>query len=350
MLKIVQLIPRDGIGGVEFAARSMSGAVNLQCEFNIIFIEEERKTGTGERIPFLSIYPENNPLAHFRALKKIICAEPDLLICSLWRSVPASLFFKLIRPRSKLVFFLHSATTVHLFDRLLSQLMLVFCDAVWADSAATISSRVGSKEGLTKRVISFVTFDNPKNVGQHKLVPKFVFWGRLHHHKALDRAINFIRMLNDKGCPASFDIWGPDGGEYTSLKTQTAKSNLKHAVNFKGVARQDQLAEIAAENCFYLQLSRVEGMAMAVVEAMQLSLLPIVSRVGEIGTYCQHNHNAIIVEDPDNPIAAVNDVISLLEDVPRYRRLQAKSYEHWAGHTLYKDDIFLAINELYNSN
>jgi glycosyltransferase involved in cell wall biosynthesis len=350
MLKILHLIPRDAIGGVESAARSMLNAPELNCDFDVVFIEGERKSGTGGKMPIFSIHPENSPIAHMRALRTIISSKPNLLICSLWRSVPVSLCFKLLRPRSKLVFFLHSSITTHLLDRLFSRWILVFCDAVWADSAATISSRVGSNEGLIKRVISFVTNNSPENIARNELAPHFVFWGRLHHHKGLDRAINFIRMLNEKGYPASYEIWGPDGGEYRALTTQVEKSKLMHAVKFKGTARQNQLTEIASGNCFYLQLSREEGMAMSVVEAMQLSLVPVVSPVGEIGTYCKHHHNAIVVEDSDNPIDAVNDVIALLQNEAKYRGLQAKSYEHWADHVLYKDDICLAANELYNSN
>lgn len=350
MIKVLHLIPRDGIGGVESAARSMLNATELNCDFDVVFIEGQRKSRNGEKMPSFSLYPENNPLAHLRALRTIIASKPNLLICSLWRSVLVSLCFKLLRPRSKLVFFLHYPTTFHFLDRWLSRLMLVFCDAVWADSMATISSRVGSKEGLIKRVISFVTNNSPKNIARNELAPYFVFWGRLHNQKGLDRAINFIRILNEKGCPASYEIWGPDGGEYRAIKTQVEKSNLMHAVKFKGIASQDQLAEIASENSFYLQLSREEGMAMSVVEAMQLSLVPVVSPVGEIGTYCKHHHNAIVVEESDNPIDAVNDVIALLQNETKYRELQAKSNEHWADHVLYKDDVCLAANELYTSN
>lgn len=347
--KVIHLIPRDGIGGVEIAARSMLGASQLNCDFNLVFIAGTCCIGDSDRVlpsPFRS---ENNPFAHLRAVKRIFSMRPDILICSLWRSIPVGLAVKLIRPRIKVVFFLHFPTMTHLLDRLLSSLMLFFCDAVWADSESTISSRVGYKKGLVKRVISFVTSSNPTDMKQNQLAPRFVFWGRLHNQKGLDRALNFIRMLIERGCPASYEIWGPNGGELDSLTAQIDSFGLENAITLKGPANQDGLSRIAEENTFYLQLSRNEGIGMSIIEAMQRSLVPIVTPVGEISTYCQQGYNAIVVNDPGNPIEAVNKVISLLKDEPRYRQLQTCAYEHWSQHKLYKDDVCAAANELFKT-
>ena len=348
MIKVVQLVPRDGIGGVESAARSMLGDSSLLSEFNLVFIQGTRSVQKHDGGSRPSAQSENNPSTHLRALQKINSIKPDVLICSLWRSVPVGLVVKLMRPRTKLVFFLHYPTTTHLLDRLFSSLMVSCCDAVWADSAATISSRVGSKKTLVKRVISFVTSGNPEGMTQTEYAPRFVFWGRLHHQKGLDRAIRFMKMLTERGCDGSYEIWGPDGGELKSLVAQIERADLKNIVTIMGPANPDELTRIAQDNCFYLQLSRNEGMAMSVVEAMQRSLVPVVTAVGEIGTYCRQGQNAIVVNDPDNPVAAVSDVISVLNDESTYRGLQSAAHDYWAQHTLYRDDICAAANELCN--
>jgi len=126
MIKIIQLVPRDGIGGVESAARSMMDAPSSQCEFSLLFIEGENSIGNGNSVSVPTFRSENNPFAHFRAFRRIVYEKPDLLVCSLWRSVPIGLGVKLLRPRTKLVFFLHFPTTTHLLDRLLSSSMLFF--------------------------------------------------------------------------------------------------------------------------------------------------------------------------------------------------------------------------------
>jgi len=331
---------------LESAARSMRDATQLQCKFKLIFIENTRPDSSNDGKLASFFRSENNPFAHFQALRRIINYKPDLLICSLWRSVLVGISVKLIRPRIKLVFFLHLPTTTHLFDQLFSKIMLSFCDAVWADSAATISSRVSSKKRLVKRVISFVTSSNPVDMKQNEFAPRFVFWGRLHHQKGIDRAINFIRLLVEKGHSASFEIWGPDGGEKDKLIAQINDAGLENVVALKGAVNQGDLNQIAEVNCFYLQLSRNEGMAMSVVEAMQRSLVPIVTSVGEMGTYCKQDQNAVLIDDPDNPIESANRVISLLKNEFKYRQLQNSAYDHWVKHKLYKDDICAAASEL----
>ncbi|MFT5258924.1 MAG: glycosyltransferase involved in cell wall biosynthesis [Saprospiraceae bacterium] len=346
LIKVVHLIPRDGIGGVEIAAQSMVRASKLECNYKLVSIAGDNSVRNSDRVSVSPFHSENNPLAHLHTIKQVISIKPDVLVCSLWRSVPVGLGVKIIRPSTKLVFFLHSTVTAHFLDWFSSKLVLLFCDAVWADSVATISSRVGSRKGLVKRVISFVTHEIPVELIPNKRAPRFVFWGRLHRDKGLDRAINFIYMLVERGCHASYEIWGPDDGELNSIEVQIESLGLKNMISLKGPANHNDLNQIVEGNCFYLQFSRNEGMAMSVVEAMQRSLVPIVTGVGEISTYCRQGHNAIVVKDPDNPIEAVDDVISILNDEAMYRQLQAAAHNHWAEHVLYKDDVCVAANEL----
>lgn len=350
MVKVVHLIPRYGIGGVEIAAQSMADSSQLKCDYILIFIAGRRSAVNSERVLESSFHSENNPLAHLHALRQVISIKPDIVVCSLWRSIPVGLGAKLFRPHMKLVFLLHAATTVHLLDRWLSQIMLFFCDAVWGDSKATISSRLGIKKRVERHVISFVTSSNPIDIKKNQFAPNFVFWGRLHHQKGLERAVNFIRMLIDRGCAAKYEIWGPDDGELDFLSTYIEKAGLENVIAIKGPAKQTELRRIAEENAFYLQLSRDEGMAMSVVEAMQRFLVPIVTPVGEIGEYCLHGQNSIVVQDPDDPIDAVNEVISLLHDESRYRLLQNSAYSYWSKHKLYRDDFCETANELFKSD
>ncbi|EFH2676779.1 glycosyltransferase, partial [Escherichia coli] len=46
-----------------------------------------------------------------------------------------------------------------------------------------------------------------------------------------------------------------------------------------------------------LQFSHFEGMAMSVVDAMQVGVIPIVNNVGEIPNYVKNNINGIILDD-----------------------------------------------------
>jgi hypothetical protein len=49
---------------------------------------------------------------------------------------------------------------------------------------------------------------------------------------------------------------------------------------------------------------------------------------------------------PGKRLPAVEEVVSLLQDKERYQKLSRAAYDHWARHTLYKDDFCAAANEL----
>lgn len=349
MPKVIHLIPHDGIGGVEAAARSMANADFLSCEFNLLLIAGKTLAKNPQRVIETSFQSANNPLAHCLALFRVLRRKPEVLICSLWRSMLIGLLVKILRPRTRVVCFLHLASSVHFIDRVLNSLMMRYSDAVWADSEATLMARYQNKQNKPTEVISFVLSDSLTAPCRNLLAPRFVFWGRLHHQKGIDRAIEFIAEVVKSVSQTQFEIWGPDDGERAKLLAQVREKGLTDHVHFMGPADPARLGEIASGNAFYLQLSRAEGMAISVVEAMQLGLVPVVTPVGEIAKYCCSGKNAIIVEDPNNPTLAVNAVLELLQNEPEYRKYQSFAQTYWGEAHLYKDDICAAAAKLLAS-
>ena len=61
---------------------------------------------------------------------------------------------------------------------------------------------------------------------------------------------------------------------------------MKNDVKFLGPKDLDSIIELTEETSFYLQTSKLEGMAMSVIESMQVGLIPLVTNVGEIQYYC----------------------------------------------------------------
>lgn len=347
MLKIIHLIPRNGIGGVETAARSMLGSKHPGFDFQLVLITGETLEMGDDGSSDAPLYSENNIVSHLRALKRVVAAKPDVLVCSLWRSLPVGLGVKLIRRKTKLVFFLHFPITIHLLDTWLSKLFLRFCDACWSDSQATIDARIGPNKGMRNRVVSFITGTPPESLKRNRLRPKFVFWGRLHRQKGLDRSLTFISKLIESGCEARYKIWGPDAGERSELMHLIEAQGLQHAVSLMGPAHYADLNQIAEQNAFYLQLSRDEGMAMSVVEAMQRGLVPVVTPVGEIATYCTDGQNSVIVRNVDDPVAAVDTVMSLIKVETTYRQYQSAAQQYWEKKILYREDFYQAVDELF---
>jgi glycosyltransferase involved in cell wall biosynthesis len=118
---------------------------------------------------------------------------------------------------------------------------------------------------------------------------------------------------------------------------------LGDAVQLLGGMDFSAIRLVADEASFYLQTSVLEGMAMSVVEAMQLGLVPVVTPVGEIAHYSHHGENAVVVTDD---VAAVADVLALLEDDERYQAMRKQAMATWADKPLYKDSVLAACREV----
>lgn len=330
MKSAVHLVPYDAVGGVEVAARSIADAEYWGLKFSKFYLVDK---DAGES--------ENQPRAYFRTLSRLLKVKPDLVIASLWRCCAVMLIYKLLSPRSRSVTFLHSAYDVHWLDSLLNSLAMWVSDEIWADCRTTVDARVPSRWKCKSRVISFLV--EHSSVPPVRLPkPHFVFWGRLHQQKGLDRAVRFFGEVA-KRCPeARFSVIGPDGGQLVSLEEQIQNEGIK-GIRFLGRMDRPDIFQFAKECAFYLQTSREEGMAMSVVEAMQAGLVPVVTPVGEIGTYCVDGDNAILVDDDD---AAVQAVLRLLDDPPRYQQMAKNASQTWQDKPLYRDDVLAACQHL----
>lgn len=345
-LRILHLVPENGIGGVEVAAKAMAAQPDLPCEFKLLFIAGASRSYQSPRIIQTAFRSPRNPLAHLRALMICLKSSPDVLITSLWKSVPIALLTRFLRRRTKLVLFLHSETDRHTLDSLFSRLAYRFADEVWADSAATLRRRMPRVKNKPTRIISFVTQRlRPLVDAPMPPEPRFVTWSRLRREKGVDRSICFIHYLVQRGLNARFDVWGPDQGQLSALLRRAAELGIESRVRFRGPASREQLPELAREASFLLQLSRTEGMGMATVEAMQLGLVPVVTPVGEICSYLKDGENGILV-DPEHPEEAFNAITRLLAEPQEFNRVRTRAIETWLNRPLYADEVCAAAADL----
>jgi glycosyltransferase involved in cell wall biosynthesis len=329
--KVIHLVPYDGIGGVETAARSMAGHATHGIEFQVDYIYPPDVLENGRYALF-------HPWPLLRAARRIAAAKPDLLIVSLWRSCLVALLAKLFTPRLRLVLFLHTARDMHWLDSMATRAVAMLSSEIWADSRATLHERMPSLMPAKGRVISFIT-RHTAPLPARPVRPGFIYWGRLHPQKGLDTALRLFCAVYQKNNSARFTVVGPDGGDLARLKVQVTALDLTEAVHIAGRLDFDGIAHCASTASFYLQTSSVEGMAMSVVEAMQFGLVPVVTPVGEIGNYCRHNENALLVQTEQ---ATVDDIVELLHDDARYQSLSKRAAATWANQPLYAKSILQA--------
>src|SRR5690349_6746134 len=101
----------------------MATRADADCDFRLLPIAMEVLLEDKSRV----IVPRARsftPSAYVSALRHVLAEKPDVLVCSLWRSVPVALAAKRLRPRMKLALFVHSAFTTNVVDRGLHHLAM----------------------------------------------------------------------------------------------------------------------------------------------------------------------------------------------------------------------------------
>ena len=336
--KIIHLAPRDGIGGVETAVRSMEKLKYDGIDFKVNYIVN---VVAGARawqrwVAFIS------PLPLLSAVGKVIFGHTDVLIVSLWRSAIVGILAKCLRPKLKLVVFIHSATDVHWLDFIFTRLAMSLAVEVWADCETSLRERFPHLALERCRVISFVT-RHFEALPTRKVSPDFIFWGRITRQKGLDHALRIFAEVVKEQPGAQFWIIGPDDGFLQTTQQLSKSLGLTNNVFFLGPATLTEIAAHALKASFYLQTSLYEGMAMSVVEAMQMGLVPTVTPVGEISAYCSHSVNALIVNSDRDVINNINDLVSSDE---KYQSLRFNAIATWKGAPLYAGSVLRACEEL----
>lgn len=343
-VRLLHIVPEDAIGGVEIAARR-SG----ECKAGQIRVHFLKRgpdtTRSGDAVPGIeygqpgSALGIGNAIAAVRAAREL---DPDVVLFSLWKAVVAFVLIKIFVRGPKLVLFLHSDRSTHFLDSLATNLMVCLCDAVWADSRSSLEGRLGLTSGRPTRVISFLLY-RPTTRRDRQTKPRFVYWGRLNRTKGIDEAIKLFHRVAEQHSDALFSIIGPDSGVQDELERQVQDIGLADKIRFRGALSMTEIEAEAADASFFLQLSKQEGMAMSVVEAMQLGLVPIVTKVGEIASYCRDGENAVVYDTIDETAQRID---ALMADSTGYRRMCGAAIAQWANAPLYPDDILLAVHEL----
>ena len=99
--KIFHLIPHEGIGGVEAAAKTCEVINKKDFYFCCKYLSKQKNNSNS----ILKIFSLFEILV---SSIKIASQNPDFLLVSLWKSAFSALLIKLLRPNTKLILFLHS--------------------------------------------------------------------------------------------------------------------------------------------------------------------------------------------------------------------------------------------------
>jgi len=344
--RVTYVIPQDtATGGVEVAARSFQAGEREHYIIDKYFISSNEYSVSTPYVTHggastLSWIPNA-----YAGIKWILKHRPDVLISSLWRSAAILILYKCLNRSAYCILFLHSTTTVHFIDFSLNYLAMYLSDEIWTDSSATLKHRVPRNLSNKAHVISFLT-KRLEPLAPSDPRPSFIFWGRLTPLKNLSKAIKIFARIKNVRNDARFLVIGSDEGERKKLEKQVRFIGISEAVEFHGPLPFAEIQKLSQKYSFFLQTSVTEGMCMAVVEAMQLGLVPIVTPVGEIKSYCIDGKNAVIINCEDK---AVNDILRVVGDTQLYLKLSSEARESWKFKPLYEQSIDNRINSIITS-
>lgn len=297
MKKTVHIINAMQIGGVEVGVLSLlKSAIN--SDYRVIAIK-----GCNNDLYQSLTSDEQSRLfvcnGYWSVILLLMKLKPKVIISSLWRAHLVSLMFKIIKPTTQRIHFVHNAGFSHVIDSLITRLSVSMANFIFCDSKQ-------SQNWLTKRFEGKCSAAIPMNISfsdEKKETcfdpTNFVFVGRFCEQKNLLKALEFVKVLNTNGLISTFDLYGRDDGELQLLRDYVNNHNLSHLITFhESLLPTDIECEMRKYN-YYLQTSLVEGMAISVYQAIKNGLLPVVTPVGEIKNYTENGVNAFYLDAED---------------------------------------------------
>ena len=124
------------------------------------------------------------------------------------------------------------------------------CDYVWADSQDTLiqDCQMSQRKNSTD-IISFVA-RRFQTSDQNLVKPNFVFWGRLHEQKYVQRAIEIFSVVQSHYENAKFKIIGPDGGEMPHLKNLVESKKSFKICTISGPQDMESIINLSKDASF----------------------------------------------------------------------------------------------------
>lgn len=320
-LKVLHIIPAPGIGGVELAAESVARSRSGLVHYETHTILRKRTGGVLKSLHLIAGW--------WLSLRRMMKEQPDVVVLSLWMSAILALPAKLVLRKAKVILFLHSTKDAHLLDLLVTRVAYLFCDYTLADSVATSRRRI--RNAKVEVVPLYLSVRSGNMASEAK--PMFIFWGRLNKVKDLSYALQVFRSLAQIYPEARYSVIGPDDGDLANLERLVLEWGLREKVTFLGPLERDHIFQIAGGYSFFLMTSIYEGMSIATIEAMQLGLVPIVTPVGEIGSYCRDLENSILlpIKVDDWSDSLRDRIADIVGDHEKFSRLSEAARATWNG-------------------
>lgn len=191
--------------------------------------------------------------------------------------------------------------------------ILLHANAVIVDS--DFNKNLAEKIGVPANKIHLIrnSVDFFKNVPQWKEpdTPALVFSGRFTKWKGLNMLIDLMPKLRERYENIIFEIIG-DGPERQSIQIQKSRLNADNVL-FEGSLSEEESQKIFSRSTIFVLNTNYEGLSHAVLNALNVGLPVIATRVGGNPEIIQDEFNGLLLPYNDKD-AWFKAIIRLLED------------------------------------
>ena len=166
---------------------------------------------------------------------------------------------------------------------------------------------------------------------QENEVLHFVTVGRLAPWKNIDKIIQAMALLNDKGFNFIFNIVG-SGPIYEKLKQLVTDLKLEEKIFFLGQKKTNELNKIYLNSDIYIQASGYEGLPHVILEAINFNLSIISTPIGGTNEILLNGKNGWVLNLKENKAPDEFDLQELIKNVveskavDKEKILSAKKY------------------------
>ncbi len=351
MLKVVHVVSSFSLGGVQTGMLYSIEELNKEFDYTVITYKadenwlKEVPSGIKKHITILgasTIF--SGTIKSFRLLQIM---KPDVVVASLWKSVPAAIMYKIFNPKVCLCGFYHQNGIIHFLERFFLKVLSKKQDMAFADSAAT-KKFIKEKLSVENTVVvpylfNFNTLHKTTIINHPKI--KLVFFGRLAQVKRVDRMLLFCKLCKEAGINFQFDIYGK--GDAEKYKAIIDNYKLQNEVTIKDLLPLNKIQPTMLQYDFLLQLSDIEGMALSVVEGLSCGLIPLVTPVGEIENYTKDGVNALwLYPDFDKNLPLlVEKLLIVLKTPETYKSLSYEATQTFKTQKKYVESFCEGIND-----
>ena len=243
-----------------------------------------------------------------------------------------SVLCKILKPKLKLVYTIHSSSIVKNWNRLTLFINRTFINMNIAISEDILNDCVKYNLKTTK-IYNGIDLKNWKQIQDNTQTFHIINVARITHQvKGQDILIKALKICKDRGMKfvCSF-VGGTVGAEKSSieyLKKITEELELCKEIIFCG--NREDIPELLAQSNLFVLPSRLEGLPLSLLEAMASKLPVIASNISGSAELIEHGKNGLLFES-ENHLDLAEKILFLYNNKEDMRRLAQNGYEYVQG-------------------